>query len=189
MSWLVHLRIVLIALPTLTAHGPAKASPASDLVARFVETAAIAEPGQDERLLQRLREFFDMDSMALSALGEMSATVSGQLRTRYVASQNRLLVRVIKRHLGAVRPSALKVVGTRRLDDAKELVVTRVRLDDGREKEVMWYVGVKGAPRIVDLAYDGLLVSEMQRREFANIVHVNSGDLNALPDAIDRLNP
>jgi ABC-type transporter MlaC component len=191
---LVASAVVLFGM--LLPAGWASTPSAADFIKRLLEHSAdlggsadAGRPDAAARLAARLPDFVDVDEMARRALGDSYAVLEDGLRAQYLAAYRGLLSRAIQRRLAAARSDDIVVLGVRHPEKDLDVVATRIVLPGRAPHDLYWFVRTRPSLRIVDLVVDGALVTEMQRREFAAILHSSSDDLSVLPRAIDRLRP
>jgi ABC-type transporter MlaC component len=137
-------------------------------------------------LIARIARYVDIEHMARTALGSPWEQLGAGERGRYLRAYRDLFQRVAAKYCAA-KDVVLEKLGSRR-SGGIELVAFRVRRSSG-EHDIYWYVRTGPRYAVVDIAINGVLVTERQRREFEVIIRAHDGDLTALPDGIDRLQP
>lgn len=134
----------------------------------------------------RLARYIDIDFMAQMTLGSKWVQLDTHERDRYLRAY-RDLVRRIALKFCASNDLAFEKLGSRRSGET-ELIAFRVQRPNGSH-DLYWYVRTVPELAIIDIATDGVLISERLRSEFEVIIRMHDGDLTALPAAIDRLQP
>jgi ABC-type transporter MlaC component len=171
---------------------PASASPSADFIRQLIAQAA-AGPSEKAKADGKpefpLQDYVDIGHMAAHALGAPWQRMGEAEQERFLAAYRRLLERTLRSYIETMRLQQTTLLGIRPLDADTDMVATRLVLKDGKERDILWHVRLSPPLRIVDLVYDGVLVSARQRREFETILRMHADDVTALPQAIDKLTP
>lgn len=137
-------------------------------------------------LATRLSHFVDIDHMAQTAIDSRWDFLDERTRERYLQAY-RDLIRRITEKLCAKKDVTEELLGVRH---EREIDIVAFRLhSSGGDHDFYWYVRTVPRFSVVDIAIDGVLVTDRLRREFEIVLKTHAGDLTALPAAIDRLRP
>ena len=166
-------------------HG--QATDGKEIVSRFM-AAVIPDPGagREASLSRVVDKYFAVNEFAEKALGEDLGSISAELREAYLRSYRALLVRFIRKRISNLSRDDFQILGLKKGAGQVDLVYSRIKNSSSREHDVIWYVH-RG--QIVEIAYNGALVTERQRSEFESIISRSADGLKSLPPALDTLDP
>ncbi len=162
---------------------------AGDFVQALIDDALRCDASSERAapdLATRISRYIDIERMARTALGAPFDQLDAGQRERYLRAYGDLVRRVVAKFCTS-NGVVLEKLGSRRSGDT-EIVAFRLRRAND-EHDLYWYVRAEPPYAVVDIATDGVLVTERQRREFAAIIRRHDGDLTALAAAIDGLQP
>ncbi len=178
--------LVLACLLFAPSIRPATATP-DDNVRAFVERVNQAstdllssEENADERCRTLLGWAFDVPAMAQYALGKAWDRATNDEREAFLAAFEGAVVAAYLRRMRDYRGATMSFVGIRRSNGGDRMAASRLSLPDAQETWI-WRLRPTGQSwRIVDVAIDGSSVLSAERREYAEILAANHGDINAV---------
>jgi ABC-type transporter MlaC component len=149
--------------------------------------AALVESALDDRFdaTETIKEHCDVDRITRHFLSPYIQGLPEELSSKIETSYRAFLLRSLQTRLGALGARSWTNLGSRGWGDGYTLVFTRTRDGHDNQHELVWYIDP--ASKIVDVAYDGVRATELQKRELDRLLEHLAGDVASLPNALDRL--
>jgi ABC-type transporter MlaC component len=189
--------LLLVILSTATMSGSSVAMTQGDrsvnqflaYVRSTIHTSRDGADMDEARARQRCQEFttryMEMDAMAQSAAAAIWSRMSAHQRAAYRSAFDARMLATCLRAVREFRGKKLTLLGVRRTESGDKLVATRVSLDNGRERMIVWRLRDRGSRlRAVDIISDGRSTVATAREEYATVLESRNGDIDAFIQTI-----
>lgn len=190
-------KVLLVILSTAAMSGYSVAMAQSDGSVNeflaYVKSTIHMPHGQadigEARARQRCREFtvryMDTDEMARSAAATMWSHMSTQQRSAYRSTFDARILATCLRAVREFRGKPLTLLGVRPTEGGDKLMATRVGLEDGQGRMIVWRLRNHGSRlRAVDIISDGRSTVAAAREEYARLMELRNGDIDAFIQTI-----
>jgi ABC-type transporter MlaC component len=177
--------VAVLALPRLSADARSE-----DSVRNFVDrvneasmalVASESEAEARQQCLRLLEWAFDVPAMAQYALGEFWETTGAEGRKKFVAAFKRALITHYVRHVKANSKTTMIFAGDRPERNGQHLAATRLIHPDDPDQTWVWRLHrERGSWRVIDVSIHGRSALHSERREYAQIMEANKGDIGAV---------
>ena len=164
----------------------------SNLVADVTALTAVPEERQADRteaVRRILHEYFNLPLIGRAVLGRHWRSVTDAQKDAYQHAFEEHTVQLVDGQLERISGGSLAVLRTVSRNDRETFVYTRFQRDGEGPLEVRWRFRNRkedGAPRIVDVAVEGVSLFATKRQEFAAIVE--AAGIDGLVEALQAMN-
>ena len=164
----------------------------SNLVADVTALTAVPEKRQADRteaVRRILHEYFNLPLIGRAVLGRHWRSVTDAQKDAYQHAFEEHTVQLVDGQLERISGGSLTVLRTVSRNDRETFVYTRFQRDGEGPLEVRWRFRNRkedGAPRIVDVAVEGVSLFATKRQEFAAIVE--AAGIDGLVEALQAMN-
>ena len=164
----------------------------SNLVADVTALTAVPEERQADRteaVRRILQEYFNLPLIGRAVLGRHWRSVTDAQKDAYQHAFEEHTVQLVDGQLERISGGSLTVLRTVSRNDRETFVYTRFQRDGEGPLEVRWRFRNRkedGAPRIVDVAVEGVSLFATKRQEFAAIVE--AAGIDGLVEALQAMN-
>ena len=164
----------------------------SNLVADVTALTAVPEERQADRteaVRRILHEYFNLPLIGRAVLGRHWRSVTDAQKDAYQHAFEEHTVQLVDGQLERISGGSLTVLRTVSRNDRETFVYTRFQHDGEGPLEVRWRFRNRkedGAPRIVDVAVEGVSLFATKRQEFAAIVE--AAGIDGLVEALQAMN-
>ncbi|MCY4431281.1 MAG: ABC transporter substrate-binding protein [Rhodospirillales bacterium] len=164
----------------------------SNLVADVTALTAVPEERQADRteaVRRILHEYFNLPLIGRAVLGRHWRSVTDAQKDAYQHAFEEHTVQLVDGQLERISGGSLTVLRTVSRNDRETFVYTRFQRDGEGPLEVRWRFRNRkedGAPRIVDVAVEGVSLFATKRQEFAAIVE--AAGIDGLVEALQAMN-
>jgi ABC-type transporter MlaC component len=180
--------VAFLVLPFAAFSEESQPSSPTQLVQRVMQTGmSSSESGSTTGIESLVDEYTDIPKMTRRALGPWWSSLDSVEEDRYIAANRALVVRIFTKQFDTIVLDRVAIVGTRRLDKDVDIVAVRVATKLGAEHDILWYVETRPELRIIDVAMDGILLTNRQHQQMATMLQEQGYNLATLPNAISTI--
>ncbi|MCE2473985.1 MAG: ABC transporter substrate-binding protein [Alphaproteobacteria bacterium] len=164
----------------------------SNLVADVTALTAVPEERRADRteaVRRILHEYFNLPLIGRAVLGRHWRSITDAQKDAYQHAFEEHTVQLVDGQLERISGGSLAVLRTVSRNDRETFVYTRFQRDGEGPLEVRWRFRNRkedGAPRIVDVAVEGVSLFATKRQEFAAIVE--AAGIDGLVEALQAMN-
>jgi phospholipid transport system substrate-binding protein len=190
LSAFVLLSSIIGSAPTSLAAADDPASFVSDLGSRALaamqsEDTAAAKQG---RFRQLLRQYFDVEACARSALGPYWLKATAEQRREFVGLYEDYVVIGYSAHLGALGGESFKVLGSHP-DKERVIVTSRILINGAAPIRIDWQLNpTNPGYKVTDVIVNGISMASAQHSDLVSVIQRNNGRMPALLVALREKN-
>jgi phospholipid transport system substrate-binding protein len=166
------------------------ASFVSDLASRALAPMPNGDtaPARQERFRQLLRQYFDVEACARSALGPYWPKATAQQRQEFVELYEDYVVIAYSTGLRGLGGESFKVLGSQSSEE-KVVVISNFQINGAAPVRVDWQLNpTKDGYKVIDLIVNGISMATTQRSDLVSVIQRNNGRVPALLIALREKN-
>ena len=155
------------------------------LAAMQSEDTAAAKQGQFRQLL---RQYFDVEACARSALGPYWLKATAEQRREFVGLYEDYVVIGYSAHLGALGGGNFKMLGSHP-DKERVIVTSRIQINGAAPIRIDWQLNpTNHGYKVTDLIVNGISMASAQHSDLVSFMQRNSGSVPSLLVALREKN-
>jgi phospholipid transport system substrate-binding protein len=170
------------------------ATDAASLVSELGSRALAAMHSDDtaaakqELFRQLLRQYFDVEACARSALGPYWNNATAQQRQEFVKLYEDYVVIAYSAHLGALQGESFKVLRSQP-DKERVIVASRIEITGAAPISVDWQLNsTNRGYKVTDIIINGISMASAQHSDLVSVIQRNNGHMSALLVALREKN-
>ncbi len=157
-------------------------------VTALTEMPEAAGAQRADTIRRILDDYFNLPIIGRAVLGRYWRTITDSQKDAYLAAFEGHTVRLIDSQLGLISGGSLQILRTVPRNRFETVVYSRFNQEGEEPLEVQWRLRNRkadGAPRVVDVAIEGVSLFATRREDFA--ATIESDGIDGLVEALQRL--